>query len=398
VQTGVAAVSAVCAVLLSPGQPVRAQNAATSAEALPRDVNPESRSRLPPVKRESLDERGQKAYDAAAARSGGAPQGVAAIRLHGSGRNAQFEFPLGWPLPQLAIITTAREHDQPYEWSLHQMQATAVGLEPAVIDVVRDRKPLTGLDEKEAVVIQIGREVFGAHQLRSDTYARAVKAIGESNLVDLVDLMGNYSGLGVLLTAFNQQMPPGWKQFLPLSFTPPADIRPDSRNRLPVLKATNAGGSASLYGRTLSPEGTGPGQIRRHGAGVNSLVASVGRRPVDVAMLVADRERDSQYGWTLNELAARTDGLDAATIDTIRHRRPVTGLAEKDASIIQLGREVFERHYVSAETYARAVKTYGERDLVDLVDAMAGQATEATLLAVFDQHVPSGQTPLLPIP
>ena len=117
-----------------------------SGAALPNDVFPDSRSRLPLIKREDLDERGRKAYDdAVSASSGsGAPQGIAAIRLHGSGVDVRWASPLGRRLTELAILTTARERDQPYEWSLHEMEAIAVGLEPAVIDVVRYRKSVTG--------------------------------------------------------------------------------------------------------------------------------------------------------------------------------------------------------------------------------------------------------------
>jgi hypothetical protein len=53
---------------------------------------------------------------------------------------------------------------------------------------------------------------------------------------------------------------------------------------------------------------------------------------------------------------------------------------------------------VSPQTYARALKIFGERDLVDLVDLMALHAVEATLLTAFDQHLPADQKPLLPIP
>src|SRR5262247_528787 len=80
---------------------------------LPGNVHPDSRNRLP-----------------------GAQPGVAAIRLHGSQKNVRWESPLGRALTELAILTSAREHDQPYEWSLHELEGIAVGLNPSVIDVV----------------------------------------------------------------------------------------------------------------------------------------------------------------------------------------------------------------------------------------------------------------------
>jgi hypothetical protein len=298
-------------------------------------------------------------------------------------------------LMQLAIITTAREHDQPYEWSLHQMQAMSTGVDPAVIDIVRDRKPLTGIDPKDAVIVQMGREIFGAHKLGSETYARALSLLGQANLVDAVGLMADYSRTSATLTAFNQHMPPGWKQFLPWSFTQPDDFHPDSRSRVPLMRNVPAGLSTALYGRSMAPEGTGPAHIRAHGAGLKSLQASVGRSVIDLAILVSAREHDAQYDWTVNELAAVKDGLEPAIIDVVRSRKPVAGLAERDACVVEFGRELFGKHNVSADTYSRAVKIFGERDLVDLVDVMAQHSREAALLAAFDQHLPAGQKPLL---
>src|SRR5580704_521568 len=39
-----------------------------------------------------------------------------------------------------------------------------------------------------------------------------------------------------------------------------------------------------------------------------------------------------------------------------------TGLMEKDASLIEFGRELFSKHVVAAGTCARVVKVFGERD------------------------------------
>jgi 4-carboxymuconolactone decarboxylase len=332
----------------------------SAQDALPRDVFPDSRSRLPLVKVEDLDEQAKKEYVAAVANFAGTQTMGAAIRLAGyRGSIVQSDSPLGQSLMQLAIIATAREHDQPYEWSLHEMQAIAAGLDPAVIDVVRNRKPLAALAENEAVVIKIAREIFGTRQLSSETYAEALKLFGKRNLVDVVGLMADYSSTSASLSAFNQQMPPGWKQFLPLPFTPPDDIHADSRSRLPLIPGrappVPPAFASALYGRELAPNGTGPGYIRQHGAGLLSLEASVGRPTIDLAILVTARELDSQYDWTMNEITAIKDGLNSAAIDAVRNRKSSAGLAEKDASLIELGRELFHAHYLTSQTYSRAL-------------------------------------------
>ena len=138
-----------CAVLVPPAVCSRLSDApnggasSTQTEgALPEDIDPDSRNRLP-----------VRGFN-----SPGGPTGAASIRLHGSDAvSLRWDTPLGRPLLELAILTTVREHDQPYEWSLHEMEAVAVGLDPNVIDIVRHRRPLTvGLGDKEALIIQLG--------------------------------------------------------------------------------------------------------------------------------------------------------------------------------------------------------------------------------------------------
>lgn len=339
-------------------------DAQTSSPA--QDIHPESRSRLAPAKP--------------------GVEGVEAIRLHASGVDVRWNSPLGRDLTELAILTAARAHDQPYEWSLHEMEALAVGLDPKIIDVARHRRPVTGLPEKAAVIIEAGREIFGTHTLSAGTYARALETLGKENLVDIVILMANYAATATRLTAFNQQMPPGWKQLLPLPFTPPDDILPDTRSRLPYMKAQTGPTPGPLYSRGLAPEGTGPGQITRHGSGMKLLEAGVGRRTMALAVLVTSQEHHQAYHWMRSEAGARKDGVEALVIDVVRHDRPLAGLDEKDAAVVQFGRELFRNHTVAPATYQRMVKAFGQRNVVDLVDLMARTVNDLTLLTAFDQR------------
>ena len=82
----------------------------------------------------------------------------------------------------------------------------------------------------------------------------------------------------------------------------------------------------------------------------------------------------------------------------MRHGRPLAGLDEQDAALIAFGRELFGDHNVGAATYARAERAFGVQDLVDIVGVMGAHAADAAVLAAFDQHLPEGVEPLLPIP
>jgi len=370
------------------------------AGQLPEDVHPDSRSRLPPIERSELDVERRATYDAAvrAERSAGFLTGAAALRFHGSGTNLRWSAPMGRQLTELTILATAREYDQPYEWALHELEALAVGLDAGIIDIVRHRRPLNGLGDRDAIVIEVGRELFGTRELSADTYARALALLGKTNLVDVIDVMGRYASTAATLTAFNQQMPVGWRQSLPLPFTHSNDIYLDSRSRLVLQSQESQTSVSELYGRMLSPSGIGPGHIRSYGAGLPSLTSRVGPRLMHLAILVTARAHDSQYDWTVHEPRALEAGLEPELIDIVRRRRPLTAVDEKDAALIAFARELFDDHNVGAETYARAVRVFGEQDLVDVVGLMGAHAADAAVLAAFDQHLPEGLQALLPLP
>ena len=71
------------------------------------------------------------------------------------------------------------------------------------------------MDEADAIIIELGREIFGARKVASGTFARCSGLFGRRALVDLVALMGNYAGTAALLVAFDVQLDPGQPPPLP---------------------------------------------------------------------------------------------------------------------------------------------------------------------------------------
>lgn len=110
---------------------------------------------------------------------------------------------------------TARELNHQFEWAAHEPAALAAGVEPAVIEIIKYKRPLVGLQPKDAALIQLGREVFGRRAAEPATLAEALKLFGRQDLVDAVSVMGHYAGIAILLDAFNQQLAPGQKPLLP---------------------------------------------------------------------------------------------------------------------------------------------------------------------------------------
>ena len=182
----------------------------------PRDVDPESGCRLPLPKRDELDATGQRIFDSLSDPKGATLRGLrgpGGILLHSPAGPLNYylrhEAGLGGRVRELAILTTARELDSQFEWAAHEPAALAEGISAEIVEIVRNRSGTSGLDEADAIVIELGREIFGARKVASATFARSLRQFGRRALVDLVALLGNYAGTAGLLTAFDMQLDPG---------------------------------------------------------------------------------------------------------------------------------------------------------------------------------------------
>jgi 4-carboxymuconolactone decarboxylase len=195
---------------------------------LPKDIYPESRSRLPLPKREALDEQGKRVYDSVLDPKRptlAGFQGPAGIWLHSPrvgepiremNRILRTEVPLEPRLRELAILVTARELDSQFEWTAHEPVALKEGLAPKILDIVKFRRPVSAVPEKETAIIAFGRELFRDRKVRPDTYAEMVRVFGQTAVVNITALMANYALTAVMLTAFDQQLHEGRKPLLPL--------------------------------------------------------------------------------------------------------------------------------------------------------------------------------------
>jgi len=193
---------------------------------MPSDIDPQSGFRLPLPKREELDEIGKAAYD-----RGSKPgttimglQGPAGIQLYTKGAphlvalNQYLRFQAGITprIREIAILTTAREMDSQFEWAAHEPEALSVGVPANVVETIKHRRATSGLDEADATVIELGRQIWRTHKVTSELFAKAKGLFGASMLIDIVLLMGNYAGTAALLAAVDMQLHKGTKPLLPV--------------------------------------------------------------------------------------------------------------------------------------------------------------------------------------
>jgi 4-carboxymuconolactone decarboxylase len=211
----------------SPAALTQVASPSTVGPTMPSDIDPQSGFRLPLPKREDLDELGKRHYDRVAAPGASIAglQGPSGIGLyspkaaeHARALNRYLRFEAGFTprVREIAILTTAREMDSQFEWAAHEPEALKEGVEPRIIEVIKHRKPTAGLDETDATVIELGRQIFRDHKVTAETFAKAKALFGPNKLVELVMLMGNYASTAALLIAVDMQLHPGQKPLLPM--------------------------------------------------------------------------------------------------------------------------------------------------------------------------------------
>jgi 4-carboxymuconolactone decarboxylase len=194
---------------------------------MPSDIDPRSGMRLSLPNREDLDDDGKKAYDRGMTPGASIAglQGPSGIQLFSpktaamvSGLNRYLRYQAGFTghVREVAILTTAREMDSQFEWVAHEPEALKEGVPQNVIDVIKYRRSTEGLDETDALIIELGRQLWRDHKVASETFAQLKATFGPNKLVDLVLLMGNYAGTAAMLTAVDMQLHKGKQPLLPI--------------------------------------------------------------------------------------------------------------------------------------------------------------------------------------
>ena len=172
-----------------------------------------------------------------------------------------------------------------------------------------------------------------------------------------------------------------------------ADIHPESLSRLPPVQRSDLDLEGQRVWDLIAGEGramprTGPAPVSMHSPGAAAHIHGlnqylrktvVGGRFFELSALVAAREFDQQYEWSGHEPAALRAGLEQSVIDVVKFNRDVAGLAEKDATVIRLGRALLRDHKVSPELWAKTVELFGRQGAIEIT-AIIGDYVMAGLM------------------
>jgi 4-carboxymuconolactone decarboxylase len=190
----------------------------------------------------------------------------------------------------------------------------------------------------------------------------------------------------------------------------PADIHAKSLSRLPPVQRDQLDDEGrKIWDHIAGSRGmpvTGPAPITMYSpkaaAPIHDLnqylrTTVAGSRYFELSSLIAAREFDQQYEWSGHEPAAIRAGLPQATIDAVKFNRDVSGLDEKDATVIRFGRALLRDHKVSSELWTKMVTLFGPQGAIEITTTIGDYVMAGFLLTAVDQQLPPDRKPLLPV-
>ncbi len=175
-----------------------------------------AQERLPAVPSDQYNEAQKKAADDFLAARKAPAFGPFQLMLHspelmslarGMGDYLRYKSAIGTTLSEFAVIITAREWTQDYEWWLHAPIAIKAGIKPEIVEVLRDGRRPIGMSEDEEIVYDFSTELHRNKRVSDATFARAEKRFGKQGVIDLVGINGYYTFLAMQLNTARYQIP-----------------------------------------------------------------------------------------------------------------------------------------------------------------------------------------------
>jgi 4-carboxymuconolactone decarboxylase len=123
------------------------------------------------------------------------------------GEYLRYRSAIGLRLSEFAILITAREWTQDYEWFVHQPQALKAGLKSAIVAAVFEGRRPAGMAADEEALYDFVTELNHTRRVSDATYSRALSQFGEQGIIDIIGIQGYYSLLAMTLNVSRLEPP-----------------------------------------------------------------------------------------------------------------------------------------------------------------------------------------------
>ncbi len=110
-------------------------------------------------------------------------------------------------LQELVMITVARELDCAYIWHAHAAAARQIGVHGDVVDNLREKRPLTGLDATEQAAVDFTHELLRNRKVSQPAFERVSACLGQRGTLALTNLVACYAVLAYNMNTYELKAP-----------------------------------------------------------------------------------------------------------------------------------------------------------------------------------------------
>jgi alkylhydroperoxidase family enzyme len=109
-------------------------------------------------------------------------------------------------LRELMILRVAWRTGSTYEWAQHLRIAAGVGITAEEIEAVAHGTDAVAWPALETVVLTAVDELVDGYRIADDTWSRLAEQLDERQLVELVFVVGTYTGLAMAFNSFDLEL------------------------------------------------------------------------------------------------------------------------------------------------------------------------------------------------
>ena len=133
------------------------------------------------------------------------------LRAKAMGDYVRFKSTIPTQLNELAILITARQWCQNYEWQAHRPLAEKAGIRPEIAQAIADGRRPSSMSSDEEIVYDFSMELHTNKSVSDATYKRALAKFGEQGIIDLTAANAYYTFNAMMLNVARTALPAGVK-------------------------------------------------------------------------------------------------------------------------------------------------------------------------------------------
>ena len=130
-----------------------------------------------------------------------------ALRANRLAASLAEQSPVAEKIKRLAALIAARSVDCQYIWNAQAPAGRRAGLSDALLDALREKKPLPAMSGDEAAVVHYGLELTATNRVSQATFQAALDQLGVQGLTEFTTAMGYFRMLALNANAFTIDLP-----------------------------------------------------------------------------------------------------------------------------------------------------------------------------------------------